>query len=48
MSEQWALFVGAQWQGVSNYEHRDRATGETAVLNLDNSIFFTAGVGYSF
>ena len=48
ISEQWTLFAGAQWQDVGNYEHRDRATGETAVLNLSQSIFFTAGIGYSF
>jgi hypothetical protein len=46
--EQWSLFVGAQWQDVSNYEHRDRGSGETAVIHLSNSIFFTAGIGYSF
>ena len=48
IKEQWSLFVGAQWQDMGTYEHRDRATGETAVLDLSNSIFFTAGVGYSF
>lgn len=48
ISEQWSLFAGAQWQDVGNYVHRDAATGETAVLNLSQSIFFTAGVGYSF
>lgn len=48
ISEQWSLFAGAQFQDVGNYEHRDRATGETAVLDLSQSIFFTAGVGYSF
>ena len=48
ISEQWSLFAGAQWQDVGTYEHRDRGTGETAVLDLSNSIFFTAGIGYSF
>lgn len=48
LSDQWSLFAGAQWQDVSDYVHRDRATGESAVLSLSQSVFFTSGISYSF
>jgi hypothetical protein len=48
LNDQWSLFAGAQWQDVGSYVHRDHKTGESAVLNLSQSVFFTSGVGYSF
>jgi len=48
LSDQVSLFVGAQWQDVGSYVHRDRKSGESAVLDLSQSVFFTSGVGYSF
>lgn len=48
LSDQWSLFAGANWQDVQNYVHRDPGTGQTAVLNLSQSVFFTSGITYSF
>ena len=48
LNDQWSLFAGAQFQDVGEYVHRNSATGESAVLDLSQSIYFTAGVGYSF
>ena len=48
LNDQWSLFAGAQLQDVGDYVHRSRSTGEAAVLDLSQSIFFTAGLGYSF
>ena len=48
LNDQWTLFAGAQLQDVGDYTHRNHATGEAAVLDLSQSIFFTAGIGYSF
>lgn len=48
LNDQWTLFAGAQLQDVGDYTHRNRGTGEAAVLDLSQSIFFTAGLGYSF
>jgi hypothetical protein len=48
LNDRWSLFAGAQWQDVGSYVHRDHKTGESAVLNLSESVFFTSGVGYSF
>lgn len=48
LNDQWSLFAGAQLQDVGDYTHRNRTTGEAAVLDLSQSIFFSAGIGYSF
>jgi hypothetical protein len=48
LNDQWSLFAGAQWQDVGTYVHSNHATGESAVLDLSQAIFFSAGVGYSF
>jgi hypothetical protein len=48
LNDQWSLFAGAQLQDVGDYVHRNHVTGEAAVLDLSQSIYFTAGVGYSF
>ena len=48
LNDQWTLFAGAQLQDVGNYTHRNHGTGEAAVLDLSQSIFFSAGLGYSF
>lgn len=48
LSDQVTLFAGAQLQDVGDYVHRNHATGESAVLDLSQSIFFSAGVGYNF
>lgn len=48
LNDQWSLFAGAQWQDVSDYVHRDKATGESAVMDLSQSVFFTSGISYSF
>lgn len=48
LSDQWSLFAGAQWQDVSDYVHRDQASGQSAVLNLSQSVFFSSGITYSF
>jgi hypothetical protein len=48
LNDQWSLYAGAQWQDVGNYVHPNHATGESAVLNLSQAVFFSAGIGYSF
>jgi hypothetical protein len=48
LGDQVSLFAGAQCQDVGSYVHRNHATGESAVLDLSQAVFFTAGVGYSF
>ena len=48
LKDQWTLYAGAQLQDVGNYVQRNHATGESAVLDLSQSIFFSAGLGYSF
>jgi hypothetical protein len=48
LSDKVSLFAGAQWMDAGNYVHRNRATGESAVLDLTQSVFFSTGIGYSF
>ncbi|HWD92423.1 MAG TPA: hypothetical protein VG938_08740 [Verrucomicrobiae bacterium] len=48
LSDKCALFAGAQWLDAGDYVHRNRSSGESAVLNLSQSVFFTSGIGYSF
>ena len=48
ISEKVTLFAGAQFQDVGSYVHKNHLTGESAVLDLSQSVFFTSGVGYSF
>jgi hypothetical protein len=48
LNDQWTLFAGAQYQDAGNYVHRNHLTGESAVLDLSQSIFFTSGISYSF
>jgi hypothetical protein len=48
LNDQWTLFAGAQFQDVGSYVHRNHLTGESAVLDLSQSVFFTSGIGYSF
>ena len=40
--------MGAQFRGVGSYGHRNHLTGESAVLDLSQSVFFTSGVGNLF
>jgi hypothetical protein len=42
----WTVFAGAQYQNVGTYTHREN--GRKAVLDLGESVFVTAGVGFSF
>ena len=48
LSEKMTLFLGVQFQDAGSYVHRNHLTGESAVLDLSQSAFFTSGVGYSF
>lgn len=48
LNEQWSLYANAQWMDVGTYTHRSHATGESAVLDLSQAVFFSAGIGYSF
>lgn len=48
LSEKVTLFLGVQFQDAGSYVHRNHLTGESAVLDLSQSAFFTSGVGYSF
>jgi hypothetical protein len=48
LSERVSLFAGAQWLDAGTYVHRDHNTGQSAVLDLSQSVFFTTGIGYSF
>ncbi|HXF09841.1 MAG TPA: hypothetical protein VN625_03585 [Desulfuromonadaceae bacterium] len=49
LSDNWSAFVGAQWQHVGTYSHHsDVNGGGTAKLDLNNPIFVSAGVSFSF
>jgi hypothetical protein len=49
LSERWSVFAGGQWQTAGDYTHRARVAGAgSTVLDLSNSLFATAGVGFSF
>ena len=48
LNDKLTLFAGAQYQDAGNYVHRNHLTGESAVLDLSQSIFFTSGISYSF
>jgi hypothetical protein len=48
LSDQVSLFAGAQWLDAGSYVHRNHSTGEAAVLDLSQSVFFTTRIGYSF
>jgi len=48
LNDRWRLFSAADWEDVSDYVHRSHTTGESAVLNLSQAVFFTAGIEYSF
>lgn len=45
-NERWAADVGVQFQDLGTYNHN--FSGRTAQLDLSQSVFFTAGVSYSF
>lgn len=46
LAADWDVFAGAQLQKVGQYSQTEN--GQTAVLNLDQSIFVVVGVTYSF
>ncbi len=46
LSKTWGLFGGVQFQKVGQYAQTEN--GETAVLNLNHSIFVVVGAAYSF
>lgn len=46
LAKDWGLFGGVQYQNVGHYSQT--VNGETAVLNLDQSIFVVLGASYSF
>jgi len=46
VAKDWDVFAGAQFQNVGRYSQT--VNGETAVLNLDRSIFVVVGASYSF
>jgi hypothetical protein len=48
LSDKVSLFAGAQWLDAGSYVHRNHSTGESAVLDLSQSVFFSTGIGYSF
>lgn len=49
LSDQWSAFVGAQWQHVGTYSHHSGVNGGgVAQLDLNNPIFVSAGVSFSF
>jgi len=48
-SDHWSAFGGAQWQDVGSYTNDPRVTGAgAATLDLQNAIFVSVGVGYTF
>ena len=46
LSERWSIAGGLQYQHLQNYEHS--FAGQNVEINLQNSIFVTFGVGFSF
>ena len=46
LTQRATAFVGVQYQALGKYEHTEG--GKKAVLDLNQSIFFSVGLGYAF
>ncbi len=47
-AKDWSAFGGAQFQDVGTYQHRSLASGQSAKLDLSQSVFVSFGVSRSF